>query len=122
MSQIIEFCLLNKYGILKFQICRNLGYTWLVYLTFSTCPPQIPRLQLGLLQALELLITDQNSSPHRDPGAAPVEKKKKGKRRKQEPAVQEGVESDDATSMSALNMGGEDSQDPLDNAVSAQWG
>ncbi|KAA8593597.1 hypothetical protein FQN60_009713 [Etheostoma spectabile] len=52
----------------------------------------------------------------RDPGAAPVEKKKKGKRRNQELAVQEGAESDDTTSMSALNMGGEDSQDPLDNA------
>uniref|UniRef100_A0A665TLM0 Chromodomain helicase DNA binding protein 6 n=1 Tax=Echeneis naucrates TaxID=173247 RepID=A0A665TLM0_ECHNA len=48
-------------------------------------------------------------------GAAPVEKKKKGKRRNQELAVQEGAESDDTTSMSALNMGGEDSQDPLDN-------
>lgn len=59
-----------------------------------------------------------NSSPLRDPGAAPVEKKKKGKRRNQELAVQEGAESDDTTSMSALNMGGEDSQDPLDNAVS----
>ncbi|XP_047438274.1 chromodomain-helicase-DNA-binding protein 6 isoform X2 [Mugil cephalus] len=58
----------------------------------------------------------QRGRKPRDPGAAPVEKKKKGKRRKQEPAVQEGVESDDATSMSALNMGGEDSQDPLDNA------
>ena len=49
-----------------------------------------------------------------------MEKKKKGKRRNQELAVQEGAESDDTTSMSALNMGGEDSQDPLDNAVSAQ--
>lgn len=49
-----------------------------------------------------------------------MEKKKKGKRRNQELAVQEGVESDDTTSMSAINMGGEDSQDPLDNAVSAQ--
>lgn len=46
-----------------------------------------------------------------------MEKKKKGKRRNQELAVQEGAESDDTTSMSALNMGGEDSQDPLDNAV-----
>lgn len=69
---------------------------------------------------LELLITHQNSSPHRDPGAAPVEKKKKGKRRNQELAVQEGGESDDTTSMSALNMVGEDSQDPLDNAVSGR--
>lgn len=49
-----------------------------------------------------------------------MEKKKKGKRRNQELAVQEGAESDDTTSMSALNMGGEDSQDPLDNAVSGQ--
>lgn len=69
----------------------------------------------------KLLITHL---PPRDPGAAPVEKKKKGKRRNQEPAVQEGAESDDTTSMSALNMGGEDSQDHLDNAVSGpgtQW-
>ncbi|XP_071351598.1 uncharacterized protein chd6 isoform X3 [Trachinotus anak] len=58
----------------------------------------------------------QRGRKPRDPGAAPVEKKKKGKRRNQELAVQEGVESDDTTSMSALNMGGEDSQDPLDNA------
>ncbi|XP_013870801.1 chromodomain-helicase-DNA-binding protein 6 isoform X2 [Austrofundulus limnaeus] len=46
------------------------------------------------------------------PGTTPVEKKKKGKRRNQE--VQEAGESDDTTSMSALNM--EDSQDPLDNS------
>ncbi|XP_070759561.1 chromodomain-helicase-DNA-binding protein 6 [Enoplosus armatus] len=58
----------------------------------------------------------QRGRKPRNPGAAPVEKKKKGKRRNQEPAVQEGAESDDTTSMSALNMGGEDSQDPLDNA------
>ncbi|XP_029356969.1 chromodomain-helicase-DNA-binding protein 6 isoform X2 [Echeneis naucrates] len=58
----------------------------------------------------------QRGRKPRDPGAAPVEKKKKGKRRNQELAVQEGAESDDTTSMSALNMGGEDSQDPLDNA------
>ncbi|XP_067442389.1 chromodomain-helicase-DNA-binding protein 6 isoform X1 [Thunnus thynnus] len=58
----------------------------------------------------------QRGRKPRDPGAAPVEKKKKGKRRNQVPAVQEGAESDDTTSMSALNMGGEDSQDPLDNA------
>ncbi|XP_027135494.1 chromodomain-helicase-DNA-binding protein 6 isoform X3 [Larimichthys crocea] len=58
----------------------------------------------------------QRGRKPRDPGAAPVEKKKKGKRRNQELAVQEGAESDDTTSMSALNMGGEDSQDPLDSA------
>ncbi|XP_022614440.1 chromodomain-helicase-DNA-binding protein 6, partial [Seriola dumerili] len=58
----------------------------------------------------------QRGRKPRDPAAAPVEKKKKGKRRNQEVAVQEGAESDDTTSMSALNMGGEDSQDPLDNA------
>lgn len=58
----------------------------------------------------------QRGRKPRNPGAAPVEKKKKGKRRNQELAVQEGAESDDTTSMSALNMGGEDSQDPLDNA------
>ncbi|XP_029007835.1 chromodomain-helicase-DNA-binding protein 6 isoform X2 [Betta splendens] len=52
----------------------------------------------------------------RDPGAAPPEKKKKGKRRTQEPSVHEGADSDDTTSMSALNLGGEDSQDALDNA------
>ncbi|XP_075316313.1 uncharacterized protein chd6 isoform X3 [Odontesthes bonariensis] len=58
----------------------------------------------------------QRGRKPRDPGAAPVEKKKKGKRRNQELAVQEGAESDDTTSMSALTMGREDSQDPLDNA------
>nr|XP_046240987.1 chromodomain-helicase-DNA-binding protein 6 isoform X2 [Scatophagus argus] len=58
----------------------------------------------------------QRGRKPRDPGAAPVEKKKKGKRRNQVLAVPEGAESDDTTSMSALNMGGEDSQDPLDNA------
>ncbi|XP_060897715.1 chromodomain-helicase-DNA-binding protein 6 isoform X2 [Labrus mixtus] len=58
----------------------------------------------------------QRGRKPRDPGAAPVEKKKKGKRRNAELAVQEGAESDDTTSMSTLNMGGDDSQDPLDNA------
>ncbi|KAM4740306.1 LOW QUALITY PROTEIN: chromodomain-helicase-DNA-binding protein 6 [Anableps anableps] len=58
----------------------------------------------------------QRGRKPKDPGAAPVEKKKKGKRRNQELAVQEGAESDDTTSTSALNMGGDDSQDPLDNA------
>ncbi|KAK2915525.1 chromodomain-helicase-DNA-binding protein 6 isoform X2 [Channa argus] len=58
----------------------------------------------------------QRGRKPRDPGTVPVEKKKKGKRRNQELAVHEGAESDDTTSMSALNMGGEDSQDPLDNA------
>lgn len=67
-----------------------------------------------------MLNTHQNSSYPRDPGKAPKEKKKKGKRRNQELAVKEGTESDDATSMSALNMGGEDSQDLLDNSVSGQ--
>nr|XP_043879334.1 chromodomain-helicase-DNA-binding protein 6 isoform X2 [Solea senegalensis] len=57
----------------------------------------------------------QRGRKPRDPGVAPVEKKKKGKRRNQEVAVQEGAESDDTTSMSTLNMG-EDSQDPLDSA------
>uniref|UniRef100_A0A667XWZ7 Chromodomain helicase DNA binding protein 6 n=1 Tax=Myripristis murdjan TaxID=586833 RepID=A0A667XWZ7_9TELE len=64
---------------------------------------------------VELLITHHNFSSPRDPGAAPVEKKKKGKRRNQELVAQEGAESDDAASLSALNLGGEDSQDPLDN-------
>ncbi|XP_026161662.1 chromodomain-helicase-DNA-binding protein 6 isoform X2 [Mastacembelus armatus] len=58
----------------------------------------------------------QRGRKPRDPGVAPVEKKKKGKRRNQELAAQEGAESDDTTSMSAVNTGGEDSQDPLDNA------
>ncbi|XP_036007904.1 chromodomain-helicase-DNA-binding protein 6 [Fundulus heteroclitus] len=57
----------------------------------------------------------QRGRKPKDPGAAPVEKKKKGKRRNQEQAVHEGAESDDTTSMSTLNMGGDDSQDPLDN-------
>uniref|UniRef100_A0A7N6BSG2 DNA helicase n=1 Tax=Anabas testudineus TaxID=64144 RepID=A0A7N6BSG2_ANATE len=40
-----------------------------------------------------------------DPGAAPLEKKKKGKRRNQELAVHEGAESDDTTSMSKRRSG-----------------
>uniref|UniRef100_A0A8D3D6S6 Chromodomain helicase DNA binding protein 6 n=1 Tax=Scophthalmus maximus TaxID=52904 RepID=A0A8D3D6S6_SCOMX len=51
----------------------------------------------------------------------PVEKKKKGKRRNQEVAVHEGAESDDTASVSALNMGGEDSQDPLDHTVTTLY-
>ncbi|XP_038153467.1 chromodomain-helicase-DNA-binding protein 6 isoform X3 [Cyprinodon tularosa] len=58
----------------------------------------------------------QRGRKPKDPGAAPVEKKKKGKRRNQEAAVQEGAESGDDASASAANMGGDDSQDPLDNA------
>ena len=54
----------------------------------------------------------------RDPGVAPVEKKKKGKRRNQEVVVPEGPESDDAASVSTLTLGGDDSQDPLDHTVS----
>lgn len=46
-----------------------------------------------------------------------MEKKKKGKRRNQEP-VPEALESDDTTSMSGLTLGGEDSQDALDSTVS----
>nr|XP_040059145.1 LOW QUALITY PROTEIN: chromodomain-helicase-DNA-binding protein 6 [Gasterosteus aculeatus aculeatus] len=57
----------------------------------------------------------QRGRKPRDPGAAPLEKKKKGKRRNQEQTVHQGGDSDDTTSTSALNMGGEDSQDPLDN-------
>ncbi|XP_063765974.1 chromodomain-helicase-DNA-binding protein 6 isoform X2 [Eleginops maclovinus] len=57
----------------------------------------------------------QRGRKPRDPGAAPVEKKKKGKRRNQEQAVREGAESDDTTSMSAHILGGEESQDPLDH-------
>nr|XP_020474713.1 chromodomain-helicase-DNA-binding protein 6 [Monopterus albus] len=60
-------------------------------------------------------VPKQRGRKPRDPGAMPVEKKK-GKRRNQVLAVQEGLESDDTTSLSALNMGGEDSQDPLDSA------
>ncbi|KAM4613254.1 chromodomain-helicase-DNA-binding protein 6 isoform 2-T3 [Polymixia lowei] len=57
----------------------------------------------------------QRGRKPRDPGAAPVEKKKKGKRRNQEVVVQEGAESDDAASISGLTLGGDDSQDSLDN-------
>ncbi|XP_057701605.1 chromodomain-helicase-DNA-binding protein 6 isoform X1 [Corythoichthys intestinalis] len=57
----------------------------------------------------------QRGRKPKDPGAAPVEKKKKVKRRKSTAAVPEGAESDDAASLS-VNTGGEDSQDPLDNA------
>ncbi|XP_034387984.1 chromodomain-helicase-DNA-binding protein 6 isoform X2 [Cyclopterus lumpus] len=56
----------------------------------------------------------QRGRKPRDPGAAPLEKKKKGKRRNQEQAVQRGGDSDETTS--TVNMGGEDHQDPLDNA------
>lgn len=65
-------------------------------------------------------VLTRNSSYPRDPGKALKEKKKKGKRRNQELAVKEGTESDDTTSVSALTMGGEDSQDLLDNSVSGQ--
>ncbi|XP_028302100.1 chromodomain-helicase-DNA-binding protein 6 isoform X2 [Gouania willdenowi] len=58
----------------------------------------------------------QRGRKPRDPGAAPVQKKKKGKRRNQQAAVQDGTENDESTSTSTLNMGGEDSQDALDNA------
>ncbi|XP_033939117.1 chromodomain-helicase-DNA-binding protein 6 isoform X3 [Pseudochaenichthys georgianus] len=57
----------------------------------------------------------QRGRKPRDPGAAPVEKKKKGKRRNQEQAAREGAESDDTTSTPAPNLGGEESQDPLDH-------
>ncbi|KAM8914783.1 chromodomain-helicase-DNA-binding protein 6 isoform 2-T2 [Spinachia spinachia] len=57
----------------------------------------------------------QRGRKPRDPGAAPQEKKKKGKRRNQDLTVHHGVDSDDTTSISAVHMGGEDSQDPLDN-------
>nr|XP_057910318.1 chromodomain-helicase-DNA-binding protein 6 isoform X2 [Doryrhamphus excisus] len=57
----------------------------------------------------------QRGRKPRDPGAMPVERKKKAKRRTQAPAVPEGAESDDTTSLSAVNTGGEDSQDPLDS-------
>uniref|UniRef100_A0A4W5ME14 Uncharacterized protein n=1 Tax=Hucho hucho TaxID=62062 RepID=A0A4W5ME14_9TELE len=47
-------------------------------------------------------------------GPIPVEKKKKGKR-KSVAVLQEAGESDDAASLSALVVGGEESIDPLDN-------
>lgn len=66
-------------------------------------------------------IINRNIFPPRDPFTAPKEKRKeKGKRRNQDLAVQEGTESDDTTSMSALSMGGKYSKDHLENAVSGQ--
>ncbi|XP_051932223.1 chromodomain-helicase-DNA-binding protein 6 isoform X3 [Hippocampus zosterae] len=59
-------------------------------------------------------VPKQRGRKPRDPGAAPMERKKKAKRRKQTMALPDGAESDDTTSLS-INTGGEDSQDPLDN-------
>lgn len=79
---------------------------------------------LWVTVGLFLLGTDANPYPwyplNRDPSTAATEKKrkKKGKRRSQELSVQEGGESDDTTSASALSMGGQYSQDSLDNSVS----
>ncbi|XP_011611924.2 chromodomain-helicase-DNA-binding protein 6 isoform X6 [Takifugu rubripes] len=60
----------------------------------------------------------QRGRKPKDPSTAATEKKrkKKGKRRSQELSVQEGGESDDTTSASALSMGGQYSQDSLDNS------
>ncbi|XP_076600782.1 chromodomain-helicase-DNA-binding protein 6 isoform X1 [Chaetodon auriga] len=84
----------------------------------SKVPGQVPGKNHGRVNSKTPVPSapKQRGRKPRDPGAAPVEKKKKGKRRNQELAVQEGAESDDTTSMSALNMAGEDSQDPLDSA------
>ncbi|XP_061788444.1 chromodomain-helicase-DNA-binding protein 6 isoform X5 [Nerophis lumbriciformis] len=59
--------------------------------------------------------TKQRGRKPRDPGAVPVERKKKAKRRTQAVVIPEDAESDDTTSLSAVNTGGEDSQDPLDS-------
>lgn len=67
-----------------------------------------------------MLILSHDIPPHRHPGTAAAEKKrkKKGKRRSQELSVQDGGESDDTTSASALGVGGQYGQDSLDNSVS----
>ncbi|XP_068598106.1 chromodomain-helicase-DNA-binding protein 6 [Brachionichthys hirsutus] len=82
---------------------------------------EVPRLTQGHLSSLPRQVdrkTTINSMPKqrgrklRVPNLAPVGKKK-GKRRSQMQAVQEGATSDDAASLSALDMGGEDSQDNM---------
>ncbi|XP_056157872.1 chromodomain-helicase-DNA-binding protein 6 [Lampris incognitus] len=57
----------------------------------------------------------QRGRKPRDPGTAPVEKKKKAKRRGMELPLHDRAESEDEASISALALGGEDSQDSLDN-------
>lgn len=46
----------------------------------------------------------------------PPEKKKKGKRKSE--VQQEALESDDTASLTAVAVGGEESNDPLDSTVS----
>ncbi|XP_068171397.1 chromodomain-helicase-DNA-binding protein 6 isoform X2 [Antennarius striatus] len=84
---------------------------------------EVPRLTQGFLSNLPRQVdgkTPINSMPKqrgrklRVPNIAPVGKKK-GKRKNQMQAVQEGSVSDYTTSKSVLDMGGEDSQEPLDN-------
>ncbi|XP_061542774.1 chromodomain-helicase-DNA-binding protein 6 isoform X3 [Phycodurus eques] len=70
--------------------------------------------QGGLKPAVHTAPRQRGRKP-RDPGAAPVERKKKAKRRTQTAALPEAAESDDTTSLS-VNTGGEDSQDPMDHA------
>ncbi|XP_030634964.1 chromodomain-helicase-DNA-binding protein 6 [Chanos chanos] len=55
----------------------------------------------------------QRGRKPKEQGAVPPEKKKKGKRKSE--VLQESMESDDAASLSAVAMGGEESTDPMDN-------
>lgn len=52
----------------------------------------------------------------REQCVVPVEKRKKGKRKRDAP--QEAAESDDTASLCTLATGGEESTDPMDNIVS----
>lgn len=52
----------------------------------------------------------------REQGVVPPEKKKKGKRKSE--VQQEALESDDTASLTAVAVGGEESNDPLDSTVS----
>ncbi|XP_049590182.1 chromodomain-helicase-DNA-binding protein 6 isoform X3 [Syngnathus scovelli] len=78
----------------------------------ASAPPPKP---LSGLKSNLYSAPKQRARKPRDASAAPVERKKKAKRRKQMAALPEGAESDDTTSLS-VNTGGEDSQDPMDNA------
>ncbi|XP_077385171.1 chromodomain-helicase-DNA-binding protein 6 isoform X2 [Festucalex cinctus] len=82
----------------------------------SQAPPPKNHNQAGLKPAAPHSAPKQRGRRPRDPGAAPVERKKKVKRRKLTVALPEGAEESDDTTSLSVNTGGEDSQDPLDNA------
>ncbi|KAG7268404.1 hypothetical protein CRUP_016278, partial [Coryphaenoides rupestris] len=80
-------------------------------LVVSTKPGAHPRIQTSLAPAK----SQQRPTGHAPPVPRPAPKKKKGKRRSQEVLPPEGMESDDAASVSTVTLGGDDSQDPLDH-------